>query len=426
MSDMTTPPEVFSPEFMADPLAEIARLRTHDPVHYVEPMALWLVTRHDDVKRLMSDAEVATADKRLWELYEPAPTGSYVRWLEENNLLALEHDDHRRVRRLVTTAFTPKAIARMETHIDEVVARFAAPLSGRTGVVDLMGEFTDPIPNTVISRITGIPPAGGDEQRFRQLAQAVIANALPFAPVEALQQAEQALLELSDWVRAMAVERQAEPQDDLISDVVSTHDMGDQMTLDEIVSLVTGLVSAGSETTSIGAIAAIMSLLENPQVFDQVKADRTLVPQTVLEIIRYGMGGPAGLPRYAVRDFEMRGKHVRQGQMLMLSFGGANRDPEVFANPDEFDIRRDNSNLLMFGFGAHYCLGVHLAKAELRASVDALCEFLPTGAEIRNDLMEFRPMGTFERHTNFPVDFSADLPLGTPSSPLQAPVAPSP
>ena len=112
--------------------------------------------------------------------------------------------------------------------------------------------------------------------------------------------------------------------------------------------------------------------------------------------------------------------------MLMLSFGGANRDPEVFANPDEFDIRRDNSNLLMFGFGAHYCLGVHLAKAELRASVDALCEFLPTGAEIRNDLMEFRPMGTFERQTNFPVDFSADLPLGTPSSPLQAPVAPSP
>ena len=110
-----------------------------------------------------------------------------------------------------------------------------------------------------------------------------------------------------------------------------------------------------------------------------MKADRTLVPQTVLEIIRYGMGGPAGLPRYAVRDFEMRGKQIRKGQMLMLSFGGANRDPEVFANPDEFDITRDNSNLLMFGFGAHYCLGVHLAKAELRASVDAMCDFLPTG-----------------------------------------------
>ncbi len=425
ISDMTTPPEVFSPEFMVDPHAEIARLRTQDPVHYVEPMALWLVTRHDDVKRCMSDSDVATPDKRAWEFYEPAPAGSYIRWLEDNDLLALEHDDHRRVRRLVTTAFTPKAIARMEIHIDEVVARFAAPLHGRTGVVDLMGEFTDPIPSTVISRITGIPPAGGDELRFRQLAQAVIANALPFAPAEALQQAEQALLELSAWVRAMAAEREAAPQDDLVSDLVTTHDMGDQMTHDEIVSLVTGLVSAGSETTSLGAIAAITSLLENPEVFEQVKADRTLVPQTVLEIIRYGMGGPGGLPRYAVRDFELRGKEIRRGQMLMLSFGGANRDPEVFWNPDEFDITRDNSNLLMFGFGAHYCLGVHLAKAELRASVDAMCDFLPTGAEIRPDLTEYRAMGTFERPTSLPVDFSADLPLDTPRRPPRSSVPPT-
>ena len=88
--------------------------------------------------------------------------------------------------------------------------------------------------------------------------------------------------------------------------------------------------------------------------------------------------------------------------MLMLSFGGANRDPDVFEHPDVFDITRDNSNLLMFGFGAHYCLGVHLAKAELRASVDAMCDFLPTGADICADVMEFRPMGMFERPTEFP------------------------
>ncbi len=407
MSDTATPPEVFTPEFMHDPHAQIARLRDRDPVHYVEHMALWLVTRHDDVKRLLSDSDLVTPDKRAWEFYDPAPAGGYTRWLEDNNLLALERDDHRRVRRLVSAAFTPRAIARMEAHIHEVVAHFAAPLSGRTGVVDLMAEFTDPIPNTVISRITGIPPAGGDELRFRQLAQAVIANALPFAPEETRQHGEQAMLELSAWVRAMAAERQSEPRDDLISDLVSTHDMGDQMTNDEIVSLVTGLVSAGSETTSIGAIAAIMTLLQNPQVFELVKADRTRVPRAVLEIIRHGMGGPGGLPRYAVRDFELGDRQIRKGQMLMLSFGGANRDPAVFEEPDEFDITRDNTDLLMFGFGAHYCLGVHLAKAELRASVDAMCDFLPTGAEIRNDLMAMRSMGTFQRPANLPVDFSA-------------------
>jgi cytochrome P450 len=157
-----------------------------------------------------------------------------------------------------------------------------------------------------------------------------------------------------------------------------------------------------------------MTLLQNPYVFEQLKEDRSLIPQAVLEIIRHGMGGPAGLPRYAVSDFELRGRRIRRGQMLMMSFGGANRDPEVFANPDVFDITRDHSNLLSFGFGAHYCLGVHLAKAELCASVDALCDFLPSGAQIRPELMKFAPMGMFERPTNFPVDFSADLPLDTP------------
>lgn len=406
MTDTTAPPRPFTPEFMADPYPQIARLRREDPVHYVDDMALWFITRHDDVKRLMSDIEIATPDRRVWEFYQAAPEGTYTRWLADNSLLALERDDHRRVRRLVTAAFTPKAIARMDGHISEVVSSFATPLAGRTGVIDLMGEFTDPIPNTVISRITGIPAAGGDELRFRRLAQAVIANALPFAPEEVQRQGEEAMLELSAWVREMAAARLSQPEDDLISDLVCTHDMGDQMTHDEIVSLVTGLVSAGSETTSLGALVAIISLLEHPDVFEQLKFDRSLIPQAVLEIIRHGMGGPGGLPRYALKDFELRGKQVRKGQMLMMSFGGANRDPEVFENPDQFDIARDNTNLLSFGFGAHYCLGVHLAKAELRCSVDALCDFLPTTASVCPDLMEYRPMGMFERPTTLPVDFS--------------------
>ena len=413
MPDAVSPPGAFTPEFMVDPHPEVARLRKEDPVHRVERLALWLVTRHDDIKWLLSDAEVVTADKRAWEFYEPAPEGSYTRWLDENNLFALEREDHRRVRRLVSAAFTPRAIARMDRQIVEVVAHFAAPICGRRGVVDLMGEFTDPIPNTVISRITGVRATGGDEVRFRRLAQAVIANALPFSPAEVAKEGEQALFELSAWVRTMAAERRESPQDDLISDLV-TNDMGDQMTHDEIVILVAGLISAGSETTALGASIAIMALLQNPHVFEQVKADRSLVPQTVLEIIRHGMGGAAGLTRYALDDFVLRGKQIRKGQMLMLSFGGASRDPEVFEDPDIFDITRDHSNLLSFGFGAHYCLGVHLAKAELRAAVDAICDFLPTGAQIRPDLMEFRPMGLFERPTNLPVDFSADLPLDAP------------
>jgi len=183
--------------------------------------------------------------------------------------------------------------------------------------------------------------------------------------------------------------------------------MGDQMTSDEIVMMVAGLIVAGSETTALGGMVAIMTLLEHPEVVDAVKADRTLVPKAVLEIIRFGLGGPGALPRYALADFEVGGKDIRRGQMLMLSFGGANRDPGYFEHPNRFDLTRDQSNLLTFGFGAHHCLGMHLAKAELGAIVNAVCDFVPTDAQIWPDLIEFEPLCTFPRPVAFPIDFGS-------------------
>jgi cytochrome P450 len=398
-------PAVFSSEFMVDPHGRIAQLRREDPVHFADDMALWFVTRHEDVKRLFADGEIVTSDRRAWEFYEAPAEGTFMRWFADNNLLALERTDHRRVRRLVNAAFTPRAIARMNTQIAEVVDRFATPLAGRTGMVDVMAEFTEPIPNTVISRITGIPPSVGDEVRFRRLARPVISNAMPFAPADTAQQAEQAMVELTAWVRQLAEERRLVPQDDLITDLITTHDMGDQMTSDEIVTLVAGLIVAGSETTALGGMIAIMTLLDHPDVFEELRADRSLIPQAVLEIIRFGMSGPGALPRYAIRDFDLRGKTIRKGQMVMLSFGGANRDPSAFDDPNRLDIRRDQSNLLSFGYGPHYCLGVHLAKAELSAIVNAVCDFLPIDAQIRPELIEFSPIGMFPRPLTLPIHF---------------------
>lgn len=404
---------LFTDEFMMNPYPEIARLRAEDPVHWVPELGCWFVTRHDDVKRLLNDPDIATPDRRAWEGHVPPEPGSYLAWVTDNSILALSGAEHARVRRLVSKAFTPKAIARMEDQIREVVARFAAPLAGRTGVVDLMGEYTEPIPNTVISRITGIPAIDGDERRFRELAQALIGAAIPFASPEEQAAAEPALLELSAWVRRLAGERAAEPRDDLISDLVQAHDMGDTMTADEIVLLVTALISAGSETTALGGMVALLTLLLMPDVLERVRADRSLLPQAVNEVLRHTMGGPGGLQRYAVRDVELRGAQVRAGQMLLLSFGGANRDLEAFDDPDLFDIDRDHSNLLSFGHGPHYCLGVHLARTELRCMVDAALDVIPPGAELRLEQLQLRPFGMFSRPVNLPVDFGpAPAPMG--------------
>jgi cytochrome P450 len=396
---------ILSEEFVLDPHAVIARLRAEDPVHFVPGFGFWMVTRHDDVRRLFTDPD-ATNDPRAYEHWMAPPEGSFMRWAADHSLFALPPDEHARVRRLVSAAFTPRAIARMNAQVLEVIEQFAAPLRGRTGVVDLLAEYTDPIPNAVISRITGVPPRGGEEARFRELAQETIRGFFSLADPEAKQRGGAAFEELAGWVRQMAEERRRHPREDLISDLVCARDRGDAMSDDEVVTLMAGILSAGSETTAVGGLIAIMVLFQHPEALARLRRDRSLIPSAVNEILRYAFGGGFGLPRYAVRDFELRGRQIRKGQMLLLSFSGAQRDPSVFPDPDRFDIERDTSELTVFGHGPHYCLGVHLAQTEMRGMLDAALDFLPEGARYREDLVEWQRLVFFRRPLNLPVEFS--------------------
>ena len=155
--------------------------------------------------------------------------------------------------------------------------------------------------------------------------------------------------------------------------------------------LVTGLLAAGSTTTAMACIAMAATLLRHPDTLERIRGDRSLIPAAVEEVLRFSFGGPAGLPRYAVRDFTLRGQQIRKGEMLMLSFGGANRDPEVFENPDVFDIDRDARELMVFGGGAHYCLGANLARQELTCMLDGLLDILTPGSKMSGDAR--RPQG---------------------------------
>ena len=174
---------------------------------------------------------------------------------------------------------------------------------------------------------------------------------------------------------------------------------------DEIVNLITGLIGAGSETTAIGGFVSILTMLEHPDAAARLRREPALIPSAVNEILRYAFGGQGGLPRYAVRDFELRGKEIKKGQMLMLSFSGAHRDPSVFPDPDRFDVERDNTDLTIFGRGPHYCIGVHLARAEMACMLESALGFLPARARHREDLVRWKQMGFFRRPENLPVDF---------------------
>ena len=394
---------ILTESFQEDPYPVIHSLRKDDPVHWV-PLGFWFVTRHDDIKYLFACDE-ATPDRRFWEFYVP-PENELMRRAMDRSIFALEPRDHARVRKLVSASLTPRAVARMEDQIRKVVDTFSAPLHGRTGVVDLMEEFTNPIPNAVISRITGVPP-GDDEVRFRELAQETIRGFFAFNDPDGMERAGKAFLELAGWVAEMAGERRKHPQEDMITDLVQASDAGQALDDQEIIMLLTGLIGAGSETTAIGGMLTLMTVLEAPEAMERLRADRSLLPKAISEVLRFSFGGPGGLPRYAKRDFELRGKPIKKGQMLMLSFAGAGRDPAVYSDPDTFDIDRDPKELLTFGSGPHFCIAANLARTELRCMLDAALDFLPKGATFRRDDMEMAPMGFFKRPVTFPVDFGS-------------------
>jgi cytochrome P450 len=167
---------------------------------------------------------------------------------------------------------------------------------------------------------------------------------------------------------------------------------------------ITGLIGAGSETTSLGGMISAMTLLDHPEQMEKLRREPEWIPNAISEILRFGFGGPGGLPRYAVRDFELRGKTIRKGQMMLLCFGGASRDPAVYDDPDRFDVTRDVRDLITFGNGPHYCLGANLARQEMGCMVEAMLDFLPPGSRWLKDQMEFQAAGLFRRPVTLPIE----------------------
>ncbi len=393
-----------SPEVKNNPYPVLRRLREEDPVHYVEQMDCWLVSRYKDIYDLYTDPRL-TGDRRKWEYYQQPAAGSFFRWVDDHGLMALDKKTHTMQRRLIGSGLTPSGVRSIEQKIRDVVDHFAKPLHGRTGVVDIMKEYTTPIPIVVVGSITGVTAPGVDDTQFSELAQAVIRGFFGMVSPEVLARSERNYVQLSQWVKDTIRARREKPEDDLISYLIAAKD-GDFFLDDEgIVAQVSSMLAAGTETTSSGGVTCLITLLDHPEALERVRADRSLIPQTVNEVLRYGFGGIGGSQRFALEDFEYQGRKIRKGQLVILSSAGASHDPEVYADPDVFDIDRNPQGILTFGLGPHYCLGANLARAELGNIVDAALDFLPRGARVLHDQIETEALGMFDRKVNCPIDF---------------------
>jgi cytochrome P450 len=386
----------------SDSAQMIARVREQDPVCWIPGIDAWVVTGHEDVRRLFTDARV-TADERIYARYRP-PIDPAARWLSEMPFRSMAADGQCLGRRLVSAALTPRAVARLEKCVREVVEQFAAPLRDRTDRVDLIDEFTAPVSATAIGRILGVSPQDYDD--FRRLAIKATAMIRPLLSEEKRERAERAAAKIGNYVSALVRERFAAPGEDFISDLIEGTANGDRSASDEdITRVVTGLVSAGTGTTSVACARALLTLFHHPDQLRLLRRDRSLLPNAVEELLRYD-SGILFMPRYVVEDFTLRHQALKRGQLVFLSVMGANRDPRVFPEPDRVDLLRNAKDAVSFGYGAHYCPGASIGRMEMRLMLDAALDFIPAGARLVDEEIHWSKKGIMSQLKSLPVDFT--------------------
>jgi cytochrome P450 len=368
----------WSPEFVADPYPAYEVLRREAPVFYHEPTDQWVISRHADVDALLRDRRLGRSYLHVatHEEFGRAAEPAFLRpfWdLIRAGMLDVEPPVHTRLRRLVAKAFT----ARMVEGLRPMVRRLAEELAGGLvdkGEGDLLAEVAEPLPVRVIAEMLGVP---APDRHLLRPWSADICGMYELNPSPAAQRtAARAAVEFSAYLRDLARARAADPRDDLISALVQVADEGDRLTEDELIGTCVLLLNAGHEATVNATGNAWWSLFRNPGELARLRADHTLVPAAVEELLRYDTPAPM-FERWVLADVEAGGVTIPRGSEVALQFASANRDPAVFPDPDVLDLTRDPGPHVTFGLGIHYCLGAPLARIELAESFLALLRLAP-------------------------------------------------
>ncbi|TMB01026.1 MAG: cytochrome P450 [Deltaproteobacteria bacterium] len=351
------------PAFRDDPYPSLRRLREVDPVN-LTPIGFWRLTRYADVMRLLYDVPAGT---RTTDGVLPGVDES----LSGQRQFMLQQDPpaHTRLRRLVSRAFTPRAIAAIRASIQRIVYQCLDQVAPR-GEMDVIADLALPVPSTVICEMLGVPVA--DRDRFTLwTAQATFGLAAGVLPPEMLAQAAAAGMALAAYFQELIAARRTRLGDDLLSALIRAEEEGDRLSPSELISQAIGLLIAGFETT-IGLIGnGVRALVEHPGELAKLRARPEVITSAVEECLRYD--GPIILTaRVLHADAEFGGKTIPRDAKVWGMLAAANRDPAVFRAPDTFDIERQPNEHVALGGGAHFCLGAHLARLEGQIAIGSL------------------------------------------------------
>ncbi|QQQ80082.1 cytochrome P450 [Saccharothrix sp. 6-C] len=346
-----------------DPL--YGALRRDEPVSRVQlPYGeeAWLATRYDDVRTVLIDPRFSRAAAQGQDQPRTREEITY------EGIIGLDPPEHTRLRKLVGKALTARRVNEMRENAVRIANACLDDLVAEGPSADLVEHFAMPFPVTVICELLGVPVE--DHVKFRVWTEGLTSTAQPI-----MAQVEQ----LFGYIGGLVAQRREQPTEDLLGVLVHARDEHDQLSEQELLSIVgVGLLLTGSETVSTHIPNFLYALLKSPGHYEMLKAEPELIPAAVEELLRLIPLNPAAMfPRYATEDVRFGDVVVRQGEPILVSLPGANRDPEIFTDPEDVDFRRASNPHVAFGHGPHHCLGAQLARMELQVALEAVTTRFP-------------------------------------------------
>jgi len=377
---MPPPPQVdlFDPTFQANPYPTYAQLRSTAPVHRVtlpDGRRVWLVTRYDDVASVLKDERFA----KNWrnapppeQLAQMSPIPVELMKLQIGNFLYEDPPDHKRLRTLVSKAFTPRLIERIRGRVQGMADALLDAVKNK-GEMDLIDDYAFPLPITVIAELLGVPAE--DRYKFREWTVAAVSGNWTQEYVEKVLIPH--MRAFTDYLRAMFEEKRKNPEDDLTSALVRAEEAGDKLSEAELLGTLFLLLVAGFETTVNLIGNGTLALLQHPDQLQKLRDDPWLIKTAIEELLRYDGPVEISTERFVREDVTIGETVIPKGEVVMLVFASADHDPERIPEPDTLDITRTDNKHLAFGGGIHYCLGAPLARMEGQIAIGTLLRRMP-------------------------------------------------
>lgn len=373
---------LFTDTFRKNPYPAYTALRGEDPIFrklLPDGNYAWFITKYEDAIEALKDHRFI---KDYSKLDESAPEYKSV---FSQNMLFADMPEHRRLRRLVSRAFTPKMIAGMRDRIQEITDELLDKMDGKESV-DLIDAFAFPLPIIVICEILGIPAE--DRDNFRIWSNSMIEG----ANGEYAASMEEHMSAFVEYLGKRFAILSENPSDDLISQLIIAEEQGDQLTEQELYGVVSLLIIAGHETTVNLISNSVMTLLEHPDQLELLKKQPELIHTALEESLRYNGPVEFSTSRWAGEDLEFKGKSMNKGDLVIVILNSANHDPDQFDDPELFNITREKSRHLAFGTGIHTCLGAPLARMEGEIAINSLLNRYPDcKLKVDMDDLDWRP-----------------------------------